>query len=74
MFESFFARQTGLEVFAAESNLFFRHIRCGSLHQADTTGGWLLTRSWSLLDLDGRSINVCSFVAQLREAVSSYAN
>ena len=73
MFRDFFQRQTGLEVFSLEPGWFFRHIRCGILHQAETTGGWRVTRGGKLLDVKSRSINAYSFVLHLRGAVASYA-
>lgn len=73
MFKHFFARNTGLEVFGAEGDWFFRDIRCGILHQAETTGGWRVRRAGKLLDMQARSINAYSFVLHLQKAVVSYA-
>lgn len=74
MFKSFFTRKTGLEVFGPETDWFFQDIRCGILHQAETTGGWRVRRAGKLLDIQARSINAYSFVAHLEKAVASYAN
>lgn len=73
MFKSFFIRNTEFREFVAESDCFYNHIRCGILHQAETTGGWRVTRGGKLLDTEARSINAYSFVVHLQKAVASYA-
>lgn len=73
MFKTFFTRKTGLEVFGLEGDWFFQDIRCGILHQAETTGGWRVRRAGKLLDIQARSINAYSFVLHLQKAVASYA-
>ncbi|MCY1166506.1 MAG: hypothetical protein V4448_18230 [Pseudomonadota bacterium] len=73
MFATFFGRKTGLEVFAPEAGWFYQHIRCGILHQAETTGGWRVRRDGELLDRAARSINAYLFVVHLRNAVAAYA-
>lgn len=74
MFESFFKnRPTGLEVFGGGDDWFYYNIRCGILHQAETTGGWRVRRTGRLLDTAQRSINAKMFVVRLRAAVANYA-
>lgn len=73
MFKSFFARNTGLSAFAPEADWFFQDIRCGILHQAETTNGWRVRQAGKLLDKEARSINAYSFVSHLQHAVTNYA-
>ena len=73
MFEEFFKRPTGLEGFGVDGNWFYKEIRCGILHQAETTGGWRVLRKGKLLDTQERTINATLFVDRLRVAVDTYA-
>ena len=43
-FKKFFARVDGLKQFKDVSDNFYKHIRCGILHQAETTGSWRIRR------------------------------
>lgn len=73
VFEAFFKRKTGLEVFGGEANWFYKDIRCGILHQAETVGGWRIRRNGKLLDKQLRLINGKLFILHLKDAVSDYA-
>jgi hypothetical protein len=73
MFGRFFERPTGLEVFGGGKNWFYKQIRCGILHQAETTGGWRILRSGPLLDEAQRVINARRFIDLLRAAVADHA-
>jgi hypothetical protein len=74
MFEASFQRPTGLEAFGqGPKNWFYKDIRCGVLHQAETVGGWRLRRSGKLLDTGERVINAKRFVELLQHAVADYA-
>lgn len=73
MFEEFFKRPTGLEAFGGGDNWFYKQIRCGILHQAETTGGWRVLRKGKLLDTQHRSINATLFIRHLQNAVEDYA-
>src|SRR6266496_2360952 len=46
MFVSFFKRETDFKAFRNSS--FYRDVRCGILHQGETTGGFTVTRLESL--------------------------
>lgn len=73
MFRDFFRRDTPLKVFASQSNWFFKDIRCGILHQAETRNGWRIRRWGPLLDLSGRKINAERFMREVRHAVAAYS-
>jgi hypothetical protein len=73
MFEAFFKRGTGLEGFGGGNDWFYKQIRCGILHQAETTGGWRVLRTGPLLDAQAHAINAKKFIDLLRAAVADYA-
>lgn len=67
-FESFFSRC--LEINNDLSNFkglkFYKHIRCGILNQAETTGGWIIRRVGPLLQKEAKVINATRFLEQLK--------
>lgn len=74
MFKEFFERDKSFGIFQSGDNWFFRDIRCGILHQAETRGGWKISRSGSMLDKRNKIINATAFLRQLRRSVESYAS
>lgn len=74
VFEEFFKRPTGLEVFAAgKPGWFYTQVRCGILHQAEVVGGWRILRKGPLLDVAEHAINAKKFIDHLHQAVADYA-
>ena len=51
---------------------FYRHVRCGILHQAETTGGWHIRRSGDILNGVTKTINATKFISELRVALDNY--
>lgn len=51
---------------------FYKHIRCGILHQAETTGGYSILRRGPLFDKDEQAINANLFVKALGDCVERY--
>lgn len=75
MFDAFFKRQTDLKIFAeGKKGWFYKDIRCGILHQAETVGGWRVRRSGKLLDTAEHTINAKRFIGLLQASVADYAN
>ena len=64
----------GLGVFAAHADDFWRSIRCGILHQAETTKGWRIWRSGCLFDRKRKTINATSFHNELEKALERYCH
>jgi len=52
---------------------FYRHIRCGILHQAETTGGWTVLRKGPVFDPKGPTINATEFHKALSAEINDYA-
>jgi hypothetical protein len=74
MFRDFFKRDAPLKVLGTGGDWFYRDIRCGILHQAETRGGWRVLRHGPLLDTGARIINATKLLRELRRAVRTYAD
>lgn len=74
VFGRFFDQSPHFSIFAPVSDDFYDHIRCGILHQAETTDGWRITRDkvTPLLDRSGKVINARLFQAELQDTLSEY--
>lgn len=58
-----------------ETCTFYKAIRCGILHQAETTDGYRILRDKSdLFDKGGKSINANKFLEAMEKCVSKYVN
>lgn len=53
---------------------FYKHVRCGILHQGETTGGWTITRNDSVdfFDKNRRRINASKFLKKLKGSLDNY--
>jgi hypothetical protein len=71
-FQLFFAAHSALEPFNNIADEFYRNIRCGLLHQAETKGGWRIFRKGPLCDTPNRSINATAFARALDQALVEY--
>jgi hypothetical protein len=71
-FRGFFSRWPLFQDFTSVSGAFYKHVRCGILHQAETTGGWRVVRAGPLLR--ERTVNAAKFLAALRATLHVYAN
>ncbi|CSC77315.1 Uncharacterised protein [Vibrio cholerae] len=49
-----------------------KHIRCGILHQAETTGGWRIRRKGELVDKNEKIINATKFMNALESELNAY--
>jgi len=72
----FFDRQDLFSDFRGYSAKFYKNVRCGILHQAETTGGWKITRrnGAPLLDTksSGPTINATLFMKNLRSVLDEF--
>ncbi|MFC1463747.1 MAG: hypothetical protein ACFLMY_02750 [Candidatus Brachytrichaceae bacterium NZ_4S206] len=77
-FQSFFNRCVNLGsplgVFSTAADDFYDSIRCGILHQAETTGGWRILRKGPLYDRGTRTINATRFLKELEKVLISYCD
>jgi len=70
-FELFFRLQPRFAAFRGTQ--FYKRVRCGILHQGETTGGWTIERNGKLFD-GSRRINATRFHDALAAAIDDYAN
>ena len=77
-FRSFFRRclEQNLElgVFSQQADDFYEGVRCGILHQAETTRGWRIRRKGPLFDQSTKTINATKFHDQLENALKRYCD
>jgi hypothetical protein len=72
-FCAFFQRTPALAVFHGYGPQFYEHVRCGILHQAETTGGWRIQKSGPLFNAASKTVGSDAFLAALRAAINFYA-
>jgi hypothetical protein len=64
-FCSFFNASDRLRAFRQHAPSFYRNVRCGILHQAETTGGWKIRRRGPMFESQSLSINAKLFLDAL---------
>ncbi len=70
----FFDRSSNLSVFRGYASDFYKHVRCGILHQAETTNGWRVRRDGPLLDLATKTINATKFHDEMESCLLKYTD
>jgi hypothetical protein len=71
MFDAFFARENQFKELRGEP--FYKNVRCGILHQAETTGGFTISRkSTTLFDRHTKKINAYKFAVALETSLTNY--
>lgn len=77
-FHSFFERCRGLSsplgVFSQVADEFYEGIRCGILHQAETTRGWRILRTGPLYSPEAKTINATRFHNELESVLKLYCD
>jgi hypothetical protein len=74
-FDLFFEREQGFKDFKyGYSSKFYRNVRCGILHQGETTGGWKITRlkEAPIFNKAEKTINATKFFNELRKSLEAY--
>jgi hypothetical protein len=51
---------------------FYEGVRCGILHQAETTGGWKICRAGELISVEEKTINATEFLREMRKVLENY--
>ena len=73
-FCQFFDRVERFAVFRGHSNSFYVNVRCGIMHQGETTGGWHIRRDLpSLFNPDTLTLDATRFLAALDGYISDYS-
>ena len=75
-FAQFFARDSRFADFRGLGAGFHKHVRCGILHQGETTNGWRITRKNDapLLDLQAKTIHAEKFLIRLDSSLRDYCH
>lgn len=51
---------------------FYEHVRCGILHQGETTGGWFIHCEGSLFNSATRTMNATRFLLAMEKCLRRY--
>lgn len=68
----FFNSHDAFKPLRSHCEQFYKNVRCGILHQAETTGGWKITRNTRqvpFFDSDSLTINATTFLKNLAEVL-----
>jgi hypothetical protein len=69
----FFDREDEFSAFRGYAHDFYVHVRCGILHQAETTGGWLIhLREEQLFDADHKIIDALDFTNRMGTCLENF--
>jgi hypothetical protein len=60
--------------FRGHAQAFYTHVRCGILHQAETTGGWRIRRDGALFDATALTVNANCFLDALEQALGGFCD
>lgn len=71
-FCNFFDRNTDFDFIRGYSQEFYKHVRCGILHQAETTGGWHIRRDGDIFDKETKTINSKKFHDRIENVLIQY--
>jgi hypothetical protein len=72
----FFDRENTFSEFRGHAHEFYVNVRCGILHQAETTGGWLihLKEEDFLFDPEHNIVNAKEFTERMADCLTAYRN
>lgn len=70
----FFRNETEnpLGVFENIATDFYKNVRCGLLHQGETSNGWKIRRDGDLFNTETKTINANKFGGALKEVLERY--
>jgi hypothetical protein len=73
----FFNTNDGFKELQGYCEQFYKNVRCGILHQAETTGGWKITRNQKnvpFFDSESLTINAQNFLDKLSEVLTRFCD
>lgn len=70
----FFDRNINLSNFKGYVSDFYKNVRCGILHQAETSNGWRIRRDGDLFDNETKTINATLFHKEIEECLNYYCS
>lgn len=73
-FNQFLASENRFSAFATKESDFYKHVRCGILHQGETTGGWKINREGvNLFDAKSLTVDSVKFANELEKCLKEYS-
>jgi len=72
-FEDFFKSEPQFAMFKGFEKSFYKNVRCGILHQGESTGGWRIRRAGKVFDTETFEINSVLFAEVLLMTLKSYS-
>jgi hypothetical protein len=74
-FKQFFTSEANFAAFKSKEQEFYVNIRCGILHQGETTGGWTVNRSGTnLFDDKNLVVDSVTFAKELETSLKNYSD
>ena len=74
-FKQFLATEKRFSVFVGKEREFYTNVRCGILHQGETTGGWKINRKGvNLFDVKSLTVDSIKFAYELEKCLNEYSN
>ena len=73
-FCSFFDREKNFDFIKGYSEEFYKNVRCGILHQGETTYGWHIRRNNKIFDEKTKTINAKLFHDQVEISLQKYCD
>lgn len=70
----FFNRYEQFHNFKNYEDDFYKNVRCGILHQSETTNGWRVLRSGPLFIKESKTINATEFLKRLDKCLGSFCD
>jgi hypothetical protein len=70
----FFDRASIFTELRGHAQEFYKNVRCGILHQAETTGGWTIARRGRIFDPDTLTINAALFLKNLQRVLDEFCD
>jgi hypothetical protein len=71
---SFFDDTDLFKEFRGHGREFYKHVRCGILHQAEATGGWKILRQGPFFDPRTNTVNAVRYLRSLRRVLDSFCD
>ena len=74
-FRQFLSTETNFSVFKNKEQEFYTNVRCGILHQGETTGGWTINREGkNLFDSTTLVVDSIVFAQELEKCLTNYSD
>lgn len=70
----FFDHEKRFRTFHGHGQQFYKHVRCGILHQGETTGGWMVGREGPLFNKNELKVNATKFHHTLTRVIGDYSH